>query len=116
MDRDELTTRATTFGIRVLHLVDALPAKRSANAIANQLARSATSIGANYRAARRSRSKKEFRAKLCIVVEEADETEHWLRVIVEAELIDQQRLAGLLEEAEALVKIFARMRKTAFDD
>lgn len=116
MDRDELLTRATEFGVRVLHLVDAMPSTRSANAVANQLARSATSIGANYRAARRARSKKEFRSKLCIVVEEADETEHWLRVIVDAGMIDEGRMAELLAEATALVKIFSRMRKSAYAD
>lgn len=115
MDRDELQDRATDFGVRVLRLVDHLPATQAGRTVAHQLARSATSIGANYRAARRARSRKEFRAKLSIVVEEADETEHWLHVIARAEMIENERLTELQQEAMELLKIFARMRKTAYE-
>ncbi|MBI1367328.1 MAG: four helix bundle protein [Planctomycetes bacterium] len=116
MTPEELQNRATKFGIRVLKLVDALPKRRSADVVARQLARSATSIAANYRAARRSRSKKEFRAKLCVVVEEADESAHWLSVIEEVGMIKAERIADLTREATELLKIFSRMRKTSFGD
>ena len=115
MDRDELQNRATDFGVRILKLVDQLPLTQSGRTVAHQLAKSATSIGANYRAARRARSRKEFCSKLSIVVEEADETEHWLHVIVRAEMIEAQRLTELQREAMELLKIFARMRKTAYE-
>jgi len=113
---DELMKRAMEFGIRVLPLVDSLPNTRAGHTIGRQLASSALSIAANYRAARRARSRKEFRAKLCIVVEEADETDHWLQVVTTAGMIDAQRLTELRAEALELLKIFSRMRKTAFED
>ena len=79
----------------------------------NQLARSATSVGANYRAACRSRSKAEFIAKIGLVEEEADECAFWLEMIRERKLIPAQRLQDLLKEATELTAIMAASRKTA---
>jgi four helix bundle protein len=58
-------------------VADAMPAKAGARTIASQLVRTGTSIAANYRAARRTRSKAEFCSKLNIALEEADETHFW---------------------------------------
>lgn len=74
MGEQELKSRTKTFALRVIKLVGALPDGSAARTIGNQLVRSGTSVGANYRAACRGRSKAEFIAKLGIVVEEADET------------------------------------------
>ena len=114
MTPDELQERTTEFGIRVLNLIDALPRRRSADVIAGQLGRAATSVGANYRAARRARSKREFRSKLSVVVEEADESEHWLSVLSRMSMINPERITDLHREAGELLRIFARMRKTAY--
>ena len=73
MTEAELKRRTKAFALRVLKLVDALPEKRSARVLAKQLARSGTSVGANYRAACRSRSAAEMISKLAVVEEEADE-------------------------------------------
>lgn len=113
MDAQELQDRTKAFALRVMRLADALPAKRSANAVANQVVRSATSVGANYRAACRARSTAEFVAKLSIVVEEADETVYWLELIAAAALVSPGRITPLLEEARELLFIFASSRRTA---
>lgn len=67
MDEQELKDRTKQFALRVIKLVEALPRTTAGRAIANQLVRSGTSVGANYRAACRSRSKPEFVAKIGIV-------------------------------------------------
>jgi four helix bundle protein len=77
MTEDELKQRTKAFALRILHLAGALPHTAEGRAIRGQLVRSGTSVGANYRAACRGRSKAEFAAKLGIVEEEADETAFW---------------------------------------
>ena len=72
-----------------------------------------TSIGANYRAACRARSKAEFFAKICIVVEESDEAVYWLEILYKAEILPYKELEEELAEANELMKIFSSSRKTA---
>jgi len=74
--------------------------------------RSATSVGANYRAACRARSRAEFTAKLGVVEEEADETLYWLELLEESGLVKGQLLRDLMNEAGELVAIFAASRMT----
>jgi four helix bundle protein len=96
-----------------MKLVDALPKSTAGRGIGNQLFRSATSVGANYRAACKGRSKAEFIAKLGIVEEEADESAFWMEMIIEGDLLKEQKVAPLLQEAEELTAIMASSRKTA---
>ncbi len=81
--------------------------------VSNQLPRSATSVAANYRAACRGRSKKEFFSKLVIVVDEADETAFWLVMIIEGELLSAKRVEPLLREALKITAIMVSSRITA---
>lgn len=81
MEKAELLARTKTFSLRILKLVDHLPRTAGGRAIATQLVRSGTSVGANYRAACRARSRAEFSAKLGVVAEECDETVYWLELI-----------------------------------
>ena len=113
MNPRELEERAFKFSERCLTLADALPAKPSARALANQLARSAPSVTANYRAACRARSHAEFLSKLSIVVEECDETVLWLRKIAVGKFVKPERIAALQEEAGELLAIFSKSRRTA---
>jgi|GEM_PF-995997 len=83
MDKEELKLRTKTFGLRVMKLVRAMPKDVVGRALANQLIRSGTSVGANYRSACRGRSKAEWIAKLGVVLEECDESAHWLELIME---------------------------------
>jgi len=101
------------FALRSLRLVDHLPRTMSGRAIGNQLVRSATSVGANYRAACRSRSRAEFAAKLGVVAEEADESVYWLELISEAKLLPEAKVTDLLKEANELTAIFTSARRTS---
>ena len=109
----ELQTRTKAFALRVITLVDTLPRSMAGQVIGRQLLRSATSVGANYRAACRAQSRAEFAAKLSVVVEEADESLYWLELLQESSPIKAVRLTDLLKEANELVAISVAARKTA---
>ena len=113
MSKAELLARTRAFSLRILKLVDHLPRTTSGRAIGNQLVRSGTSIGANYRAACRSRSHAEFAAKLGIVAEESDETIYWLELIRDGNLLPANKLTELLQEADELTAIFTAGRRTS---
>ena len=113
MTEGELKIRTKRFGLRVLKLVAVLPKTVEGRAIANQLVRSGTSVGANYRAACRGRSKAEFISKLGTVEEEADESAFWMELIIEGGMMSQKRVDPLLKEANELVAIMAASRKSA---
>jgi four helix bundle protein len=112
MNEAELKNRTKTFALRVLKLVDALPERRSARVLAGQLARSGTSVGANYRAACRSRSAAEMVSKLAVVEEEADESGFWLELIGEHGLMPVEKLEPMLKEADELTAIMVASRRT----
>ena len=112
MSKAELLTRTKAFALRILKLVDHLPRTTSGRAIGNQLVRSGTSVGANYRAACRARSRAEFAANLGTVLEEADESLYWLELISEGKLIAESKLSLLLKEAAELTAILAAGRKS----
>ena len=109
----ELKDRAKSFALRVIKMSDALPRTRSANVIANQILRSATSMAANYRAVGRARSKAEFLSKLGVVIEEADETVFWLELLADSAIVAARRLGPLLDDANQLLFIFSASRRTA---
>jgi four helix bundle protein len=108
----ELRARTKAFALRVLQLVEHLPKTSGGRVLANQLARSATSVGANYRAACRTRSRAEFAAKLGTVAEESDESLFWLELIRDGNFIKENKIAALLEEADELT-IFTSGRRSA---
>jgi four helix bundle protein len=113
MNADDLKKRTKQFALRVLKLVAALPNTITGRAIGGQLVRSGTSVGANYRAACRGRSKPEFVAKLGIAEEEADESGYWMEVIIEGNLLKASQVEPLLSEANELTRIFAQSRISA---
>jgi len=113
MDAEALKSRTKKFGLHVIHLVESLPSIRTANVIGNQLLRSGTSVGANYRSACRGRSKADFISKVGIAIEEADESLYWMEMLVEAELVSENRLADLMKEANELIAILTASVKTA---
>ena len=100
------------FAVRVLKLADALPNKSSGRTIAGQVARSGSSVAANYRAALRGKSRADFINKITNVLEEADETSFWIELTERAGLLPTKRLTPLLAEAEELTKIFNATRTT----
>jgi len=110
---EELKERTKRFALRIMKLVDSLPRSTSANVIGRQIIRSGTSVGANYRAACRGRSKAEFISKLGVVVEEVDETCFWLELIIEGSLLPKEKVLSLLNEADELTAIFVSSIKTS---
>jgi len=111
--QEQLRDRTKQFALRIIRLVRNLPKSSEAQILGKQLLRSGTSVGANYRAAGRARSKAEFVSKIGIVVEEADETVFWLECLVESGIVGEHLLKDLLTEANELVAIFAASQRTA---
>ena len=113
MNPDEFKARTKTYAVRAIRMVDALPSSRSTNALANQLVRSGTSVGANYRAACRAKSRADFISKLGNVEEEADETLYWLEVLVEAGKVKASRVADLMREGNEILAMVCASLNTA---
>jgi len=113
MDAEELKKRTKKFGLNTIKLVESLPSTQAGRVIGNQLLRSALSVGANYRAACRGRSKADFISKVGITTEEADESQHWLEMLVEAGIVSPDKLKPLMQEANELVAILTASAKTA---
>ncbi len=108
-----LQQRTKDFALRVLNLIEQLPNDTGGRVLANQIARSATSVGANYRAACRARSRAEFASKLGTVAEEADESLYWLELIRDGNFVPGKRIASLVSEADELTAIFTSGRRSA---
>jgi four helix bundle protein len=105
--------RTKKFVVDNIKFYRTLPKTEEAKIIGRQLLRSSSSVGANYRAACRARSKAEFHSKLSTVVEEADESVFWMEVLVEAEVVTPNSLNYLSDEANQILKIASASRKTA---
>lgn len=110
---DELEGRANAFTRRVLAYLRTLDRGPVSDTLARQLARCSGSISASYRATRRSRSRAEFIARLAVVLEEADETVHWLEQLQALSLGANAEIGNLLDEAQQLRAIFGRSVGTA---
>jgi four helix bundle protein len=106
-----LRDRTKNFVLRSIRLFRSLPGNEEAKIIGRQFLRSSSSVGANYRAACRSRSQREFYSKLSITIEEADESLFWLEIIKETGLIPSEKLGGIIQEAEEIIKILSKARK-----
>lgn len=113
MTETELKQRTKRFALRVLKLVNALPKTTEGRVIGAQLVHSGTSVGANYRAACRGRSKAEFISKLGTVEEEADESAYWMELIIAGGLLPKHRVSPLHQEACELTAIMAASRISA---
>ena len=113
VNQEELKQRTRQFALRIIRLVESLPQGRTAEVIARQLLRSGTSVGANYRAACRAKSTRDFISKMGIVEEEADETLYWMEVLSEADIVESEKLALLMKEADELLSIVVASIKTA---
>ncbi len=116
MKPTDLQERTLLFSANVMNFIESLPESKSAGIISGQIIRSSSSIGANYRAARRSKSLKDFINKLKIVEEEADETLYWLELISLRNMGSKEALDKLIKEANELVSIFVVSIKTAKSD
>lgn len=105
--------RTKQFAVRIFLLINKIPINTTTKIITYQLGKSASSVGANFRAFCRGRSKAEKFSKICIVVEEADECEYWLEILQKLEFEHEQELQELLQENLEIIKITQKI-KTAF--
>ena len=112
MDEQEFKRRTKQLALRVIKLVDALPKGAASQVIGKQLIRSATSVGANYRAACRAKSTADLISKQRIVEEEADESLYWMELIVEAELVDVTKLKSIMSETNEILAMTVASIKT----
>ena len=112
MDEKTFKARTKKLAVNIINQVDKLPNTRSVNAIANQLVRSGTSIGANYRAACRAKSTPDMINKLKIVEEESDETMYWLEILVEAGLIPREQIKDIYNETNEILAMTIASIKT----
>jgi four helix bundle protein len=113
MTKEELKNRTKQFALMIIKLVDDLPNTKAGITVGNQIIRSGTSVGANYRTACRARSTADFIPKITIVEEECDESLFWLELILESKLLKKDRLTDLIKEADELTAIFTASGKTA---
>jgi four helix bundle protein len=110
---EEMEQRAKSVAVEVIGLSEKLHRGSARRVIADQMIRSATSVGANYRAALRARSKKEFAAKLGIVLEEADETLYWIEIAVATRLLPREHALPVWKVTNELVRILVVSLRTS---
>lgn len=103
MDSAEFRNRTKKLGLSVIRLTDLLPKSRVAAIIADQILRCSLSVGANYRAACRAKSDKDFIHKMKIVEEEADETVYWLEIMQDTELLIPEQIEQVRIEAKEIL-------------
>ena len=115
---EKMRERTKQFALQVIALSDKFPNKESARVINRQLLRSATSVAANFRAACRGRSKAEFYSKVCIVVEEADETQFWLEMLLDSKLIlnMHSEIIKLISEISEILAIVTSIKNKLYQN
>jgi four helix bundle protein len=113
MDKAELQKRLKTFLLRCFKLASSLPQNQGGKYFQNQLMRCSMSAYANYRAACIGQSRAAFVAKLSIAFEEADESNIWLDMIIETEMLPKEKVQLLLKESKELASILAAARKNS---
>jgi len=110
---EQFQKRTKRFVIDNIQLFRTLQHTEEGRIIGRQLLRSSSSVGSNYRAACRARSQAEFHSKISIVVEEADESVFWMEVILEAGITTKESIDPLINEANEILKVVAKARKTS---
>ncbi len=103
----DLEKRTLEYSKGIIKLVKLLPKNTVNFKLADQLVRSGTSMGANYREANETETKKDFKFRIRICRKEGKETVYWLKLIIEANPEFKERINPLLKETTELVKIFA---------
>ena len=113
MSVELLKERTQNLALRIIKLVESLPNTQTARIVGKQLLRCGTSVGANYRAACRGRSRADFISKLGIVEEEADEAIYWIEILIKSDLVKQSKVENLLDETRQILAIVISSINTA---
>lgn len=108
---EKMRVRTKQFAIRMYKTMNAVKLNDLARIPTRQLLRSSSSVAANFRSAARGRSDAEFYSKICIVVEECDETIFWLEFMTETGILSQIQTRDLHMEASELLRIFATIKR-----
>ncbi|WP_353567959.1 four helix bundle protein [Haloferula sargassicola] len=109
----DLGERTTEFALRIVKMFSALPKTDEARTLGRQVLRSGTSMGANYREARRARSTAEFISKIGDCLKEADETDYWLELLVRGGMVPEAKISALRDETNQLIAILTMVSKSA---
>ncbi len=113
MDKIELKRRTQHFAVNTIKFVEGIRPSGSLKILTNQVLRSSTSVGANYRSACKAKSTADFINKIVIVEEEADESIYWFELMEMSGLVAPNLVAPLKREADELTAIFTAIGKTA---
>ena len=113
MNERDLQMRTKSFALQVIRYCERLPNDETSKVLKRQLLRAGTSVGANYRAACRAKSKPAFISKMGDVLEESDESGYWIELLVDSGKVVPQASASLLREANELVAIAISSINTA---
>jgi four helix bundle protein len=105
MKENDLRERTKKFALRIIRLATKLPSHASAKVIGNQVLRSGTSVGAQYREAFRAKSSADYISKLTGCLQELEETQYWLELLIESDIIKLSMLEGLIGETNELIAI-----------
>ncbi|HVU18778.1 MAG TPA: four helix bundle protein [Candidatus Didemnitutus sp.] len=105
--------RTKRYGVRIVKLASSLPRMEPGWILGRQLLRSGTSVGANYRAACRAKSRADFINKLKIAEEECDESLYWMELLLDADFISENRLSALRTEGSELLAILVASIRSA---
>lgn len=112
MNEEQFKGRTRQLALEIIQLVESLPRSQTADVIGRQLLRSGTSIGANYRAACRGKSRADVISKLAIVEEEADESIYWLELLIESKIVEPSRVDSLMKETNEIVAMVVASIRT----
>ena len=107
----DLAVRTRQFALRVIRMYSAFPKSTPAQVLGKQVLRSGTSVGANFREAKRARSKSEFIAKIGDCLKELDETAYWLELLTDSSTVPAGKLAALRDECDQLLAILTTISK-----
>jgi four helix bundle protein len=110
---NDLLARTKQFALATIRFCETLPKDETSRVLGRQLLRSGTSVGANYRAANRAKSKADFISKMGTVLEEADESAYWIELLSETGKIASDKATSLHQEAIELVAIAISSINTA---
>jgi len=111
---NQFCDRTKKFAIHIVHFVETLPFNTTTKVLGDQLCKSGTSVGSNFRAFCRARSPNERFAKICIVVEEADETPYWLELFQSSKYGDKEQIKLLLGEASEILRVTSKIKNSLY--
>ena len=113
MNQEQFKKRTQDYALRIIRLAAALPKNQPCRVAGGQLLRAGTSVGANYRAACRAKSRADFISKMGTVEEECDESLYWMEILIGAGFLSAKRAASLMQEGTEILALTVSSINTA---